>query len=212
MIQIYGFPQSRGTRITWLLEELGVDYEFKLVDFNKGEHRSPEFLAINPAGKVPAIVDGDLVMTESGAILNYLADKFADKGLIPAVGTAERAMYEQWSYFALSELEQPLWTLGKHRFALPEEQRVEAIFPTAEWEFQKALALLSEGLGDKPYILGDQLSAVDILLAHTLFWGLSFKQSIEQENLQAYVTRMRAREALTRAGAKEKAALEGQPC
>jgi len=205
MIQVYGFPQSRSTRIVWLLEELGVDYGFNLVDFLKMEHRSPEFLAVNPAGKVPAIVDGDLVMTESGAIVAYLADRFAEKGLIPPAGTQERAAFEQWSYFALCELEQPLWTMGKHKFALPEEQRVAAILPTAEWEFQKALALLSEGLGDKPYILGKNFSAADILLGHTLFWGMSFKQSIEQPNLQAYAKRLQGREALARAKARESA-------
>lgn len=205
MIQVYGFPQSRSTRIVWLLEELGVDYEFNLVDFMKMEHRSPEFLALNPAGKVPAIVEGDLVMTESGAIVTYLAERFADKGLIPPAGTAERATFLQWSYFALCELEQPLWTMGKHKFALPAEQRVAEIFPTAEWEFQKALALLSEGLGDKPYILGENFSAADILLGHTLFWGMSFKQPIEQANLQAYAKRLQGREALARAKARESA-------
>lgn len=208
MIEVYGYPKTRATRITWLLEELGLDYEFHLIDFNKGQHRSPEYLSINPGGKVPAIRDGDFVMTESGAIVTFLADKYADYGLIPAAGTLERAAYEQWSYFALCELEQPLWTLGKHKFALPAEHRVQAIFPTAEWEFQQALALLSRGLGDRPYLLGDSFSAVDILMAHTLSWGLSFKQSVEQQNLQDYARRLLAREALARAAAKEQAALE----
>ena len=210
MLQLFGYPNSRSTRITWLFEELGLEYQFKLVDFNKGEQQSPGYLGINPGGKLPAIKDGDFVMTESAAIVTYFSDAFADLGFIPATGTPDRAAYEQWSYFTLSELEQPLWTMGKHKFALPAEHRVKAVLKTAEWEFQKALVLLSQGLGEKPYILGDHFQSVDILLGHTLMWGLSFKQKIEQENLQAYIKRLQSREALGRAVAKEVAALDGK--
>ncbi len=206
MIKVYGFPQTRSRRVTWMLEELGQDYEFILVDFNKGEPKSPEYLAINPAGKVPAMQDGDLLLTESAAILTYLGDKFPEKGLVPAAGTAERGVFEQWSYFTLCELEQPLWTMGKHRFALPEEYRVPQIMKTAEWEFQRALALLEQGLGDKQYILGDRFSAVDILLGHTLIWGINFKQAVEPQNLTEYVERLRQRQALIKAIAREEQA------
>lgn len=206
MITVYGFPNTRSTRITWLLEELGEDYQYHLIDFMQGEHKSAEFLAINPAGKVPAIKLDDLLMTESGAIVSHLADSFADGGLIPAVGTMQRARYEQWSYFVLCELEQALWTMGKHRFALPEALRVAAVITTAEWEFQQALSLLSEGLGDGDYLLGEQFSAVDILAAHTLMWAEAFKQPIAQANLQAYLQRCMQRPALLKAKQKEAAA------
>jgi glutathione S-transferase len=207
MIKIYGYPKTRSTRITWLLEELGMVYEFKLVDLNKGGNKSPEFLMINPAGKIPALVDDDLVMTESAAIVTYLADKYAEKGLIPMVATVERATYDQWSYFALCELEQPLWTIGKHKFALQADKRVKDVIPTAEWEFQNALALLSNGLGDKLYILGDHFSGVDILLGQTLFWAIAFKQPVEQINVRAYIERLKGRKALTRAWSEEESSL-----
>ena len=207
MITVFGFPQTRSRRITWMLEELGQDYEFRLVDFNKGEPKSPEYLAINPAGKVPAMQDHDLLLTESAAIVTYLGDKFPEKRLVPKAGTAERGKFEQWCYFTLSELEQALWTMGKHRFALPEEQRVPAVLETASWEFQRALTLLEQGLGDQDYILGENFCAADILLGHTLIWGINFKQAVEQKNLQDYVQRLRDREALARAIAKEEAAL-----
>jgi glutathione S-transferase len=207
MITVFGFPQTRSRRITWMLEELEQDYKFRLVDFNKGEPKSPEYLAINPAGKVPAMQDDDLLLTESAAIVTYLGDKFPEKGLVPKAGTAERGKFEQWSYFAMCELEQALWTMGKHRFALPEEQRVPAVLETAAWEFQRALALLEQGLGDKDYILGDNFCAADILLGHTLIWGINFKQAVEPENLKQYVQRLKEREALSRAIAKEEAAL-----
>ena len=151
--------------------------------------------------------DGELLLTESAAIVTYLGDKFPEQGLVPNAGTTERGKFEQWSYFTLSELEQPLWTMGKHRFALPKEHRVAEIMKTAEWEFQRALSLLEHGLGDSQYILGDTFCAADILLGHTLIWGINFKQAVEQKNLQQYIQRLRERKALTRAIAKEEAAL-----
>jgi glutathione S-transferase len=207
MITVYSTPSTRGTRITWLLEELQQEYQYHLIDFAKGDSKSAEFLAINPAGKVPAIKDDDLVMTESGAIVTYLADKFSEAGLIPPTGTSARGSYEQWSYFTLCELEQPLWTIGKHKFALPKEQRVKEIFPTAAWELQKALQLFSDGLGDKEYMVENRFTAVDILLAHTLIWATSFEQPIEQLNLQAYLQRLTARSALQKARQRENASL-----
>ena len=203
MMKVYGYPKTRSTRITWMLEELELDYEFCLVDFSKGEPQSPEYLAVNPSGKVPAFVHDDLLLLESAAIVAYLGDQHPESPLVPAAGTAERGRYDQWSYFALCELEQPLWTIGKHKFALPKDQRCADIFPTAQWEFQKALKLLSEGLGDKPYILGEGFTAVDILLGQTLVWGAAFKQPIEQGNLQAYMKRVTSRPAFERATEKE---------
>lgn len=205
MITVYGFPNTRSTRITWILEELGQEWNFHLVDFNKGDSRSPEYLAINPAGKVPAAKIDDHLMTESAAIVSHLCDLYSGAGLIPAVGTTARAEYEQWSYFALCELEQPLWTMGKHKFALPPAQRIPEIMETAAWEFQRALELLSAGLADKPYILGKNFSGADVLLAHTLMWGISFKQPIEQQNLRGYIDRCKTRPALLSAKQKEAA-------
>jgi glutathione S-transferase len=203
MITVYGYPNTRTSRVTWLLEELGQDYNYHLVDLMKGEGHSPEYKAINPSGKVPALSDDELVLTESAAIMSYLGDKYGDATLVPSPGTANRGLYDQWACFAIAELEQPLWTIGKHKFALPKERRVPAVFETAEWEFQKALKLLSVGLSNKDYILGDDFSAADILLGHTLFWGLSFKQPIEQENLINYIERLKNRPSLLSAKKKE---------
>jgi len=203
MITVYGYPKTRSNRITWMLEELGVNYNFQLVDLMKGEGYSESYRAINPSGKVPALADDNLILTESSAILSYLGDKYGCAPLIPKPGTAERGHHDQWACFAITELEQPLWTIGKHKFALPKEQRVPAIFETAAWEFQKALALLSAGLEDKNYILGTEFSAADILLGHTLFWAIAFKQPIEQDNLKAYINRLKDRPARLAAIEKE---------
>ncbi|ARU58221.1 glutathione S-transferase [Oleiphilus messinensis] len=207
MLTVYGHPNTRSTRITWMLEELGQDYDYKLVNFVKGGSKSAEFLAINPAGKVPVLVDGDLVLSESGAIVTYLGDKFPDRGLVPEVGSAARAHYQQWAFFALCELEQPLWTMAKHKFALPEAQRVPAVRETAVWEFQKALDLLDGHLADHTFIVGQDFSAADILVAHTLAWGMAFKQPITQKNVQRYFAAIGVRPALQAAMNREKQAL-----
>jgi glutathione S-transferase len=207
MITIYGYPKTRARRVTWMMEELGEPYEFHVIKPGEQAFRTPEFLAINPAGKVPAIRDDDLILSESAAIVTYLGDKYADAGLLPAPNTAARGKYYQWSYFALAELEQPLWTIGKHKFALPKEYRIVDIFPTAQWEFQQALALLSQGLDGQTFILGDEFSAADLLLGHTLIWGRNFEQPIEQENLKVYADRLASRDALARAIEREEAAL-----
>jgi glutathione S-transferase len=210
MITVYGYPKTRTLRVTWLLEELGLDYQYTLVNLAKGDSQSPEFLAINPAGKVPALSVDDHVMFESAAMVTFLADKYASGSLIPEAGSFERAQHDQWCYFVLSELEQPLWTIAKHKFALPKAQRVAEVFPTAAWEFQKALTLLSRGLGEKDYILGDRFTVADILIAHTLRWGLSFKMAIEQDNLNRYLERMESRSARALADQRETQALAEQ--
>ncbi|UZE97524.1 glutathione S-transferase family protein [Alkalimarinus alittae] len=210
MITVYGYPKTRTNRVTWMLEELGVDYKYHFVDLMKGEGLSKSYRAINPSGKVPSLADDDLILTESAAILTYLGDKYGAAPLLPKPGSALRGTHDQWLCFAISELEQPLWTIGKHKFALPKERRVVEVFETAAWEFQKALALLSAGLGNKDYILGADFSAADILIGHTLFWGMSFKQPIEQENLVAYINRLKNRPARLSAIEKEEQAATSQ--
>lgn len=206
-ITVYGFPNTRTLRATWVLEEAGVEYDYKLINFLKGESQSPAYLDVNPSGKVPAMAVDGLVLTESNAIVNYVAALKPELSLIPNTSLLRRAVYDQWTNFATSELEQPLWTIAKNKFALPEKQRCPEIFETASWEFQKALGLLSQGLADQDYILGAEFSAADIMLGHTLFWGVAFKQSIEQENLKAYMGRLGVRPALAAARAKEQAAM-----
>ena len=208
MLQLYNHPKTRGVRVTWMLEELEAEYEFKLVPFGENGFASEDYVKINPAGKVPALRDGDLLLTESAAIVTYLGDKFPARQLVPAPGTAARAKYDQWCYFALAELEQPLWTKGKHSFVFPPEKRVPAILETAEWEFQKALNVLSQGLGDNNYILGAEFSAADILIGQTLLWASVANQPVDFQNIKDYTDRVLGRDALQRARAREAAMLE----
>src|SRR5215471_3646783 len=109
-MRLYEFPPTRSIRVRWTLQELGVDFEPVTVDLIAGDHRRPEFLALNPAGKLPVLVDGDLIVTESIAIAVYLGDKYPEKGFMPA-DPAARAEVMRWLLFTATELEQPLWRI-----------------------------------------------------------------------------------------------------
>jgi glutathione S-transferase len=205
MLTVFGFPNSRSARAVWALEEAGADYEYVKVDLFKGEGRRPPYIDLNPGGKVPALRDGDFVLTESGAICTYIGDKFPESGLAPPVNTQERTRYHQWCFFVIGELEQPLWTMAKHRFALPEKRRVPAVIDTAVWEFGVAAKILDAGLGDKEFIVGDHFTAADIMLAQTLAWARAFEVPLGHERLEAYADRMLSRPAVARARAREQA-------
>ncbi len=198
MLILYGRFPTRSNRVQWALEELEVEYTFYQVDFSAGDADSAFFRSINPAGKIPVLQDGELVITESGAICNYLGDSHPDSGLTPRPGSAARARYDQWMNFAMTELEQPLWTRAKHKFALPRKYRVPGLDPTLEWEFQRAAGVLSEGLGDREFIVGETFTMADILLTHTLGWAKATDQAISQQNLLDYADRNLARPAVAR--------------
>lgn len=205
MLTVYGCANTRSSRVLWALEEAGARYEYVTVDLLVGAARQPDYLALNPGGKVPTLVDGSYVLTESAAICTYIGDRFPGSGLTPPVGSPERGHYDQWCFFALSELEQPLWTLSKHTFALPERRRIPAVLDTARWEFAVAAKVLARGLGQRDFVVGDGFTAADILVAQTLAWARACKLPLEHDNLTAYATRLLARPAWTRARQRERA-------
>lgn len=207
MIVIYGSPRSRSTRALWAAEEAEIPYEFKSVDFATGAHRSPEYLALHPGGKVPTLVQDDFVLRESGAIVTWIGEQAPEKGLVPVAGSREHAQYLQWMCFVLSELEQPLWTVAKHTFALPAKYRIEAIKPVAFKEFDWAAAVLAKGLAGREYLVGDRFTMVDLLAGHTLTWATrALKIELEDEGVRAYAQRVLSRPALRRAVDREKGA------
>ena len=207
MITLYGYPRSRSTRVVWMLEELGVDYDFKKVDLMQGGGQTEVYLKIHADGKVPAIDDDGFVLTESAAIVTYLGDKYATSNLVPEPRTQARATYDEWCYFVLTELEQPLWTVGKHTFVFPEEKRVPEILDIAHWEFKKACQALEKNFAGNEYAMGGAFSAVDILVAHTLRWADAFGVPTGSEFLDAYREKMSARASFVNVAARE--ALEG---
>jgi glutathione S-transferase len=199
MLKVYGFPKSRSVRVVWMLEELGLDYDYVKVNLGTDEGQAEGFCQLNPAGKVPVLGDGDFCLRESAAILTYLGERHPETNLIPPPGSTDYALYLQWAFFVLSELEQPLWTLAKHKFALPAEYRVKEIIPTAHWEFERAAAVLALGINDTGHLIGNSFSAADLLAAHTLSWASAFKIALKDPRLADYAARHLSRPAFLRA-------------
>lgn len=199
MYQAVGTPGSRLTRVTWMLEELGQPYEIV-----KAKQHSETMRRYNPSGKVPALVDGDRVVTDSAAICAYLAEKHADKGMGGAT-PAERAELNSWLFFAQSELEAPLWNKLKHRMLLSEELRAE-VGPWTAHEFAREIANLDIRLGDREFAMGDRFTAADVILGHCGQWARGARFGIASERVNAYFDRVLARPALTRAKEREAAA------
>lgn len=195
MITLYGTPKSRALRVSWLLEELGIEWQFHFIDFAKGENKSESFLALNPSGKMPVLTDGDFILTESAAIMRYLAEKYGQGHWLPTPGTQASGIHERWVSFVITELEQPLWSMGKHRFALPKELRLEGMYAVAKWEFDKAAAIAEQWIPQSGFVCGVQPTIADILLTQTLGWALGFEQQLPPK-LSAYRDRVKQRPAL----------------
>ena len=203
MIKLYGFQQSRSFRALWALEESGLKYEYIQVKLRTDAEvpdsaKNPKYLAVNVQGKVPTLVDGDLTMTESVAILYYIARSAPESDLLPNASMDVYARIDELACFVLAELEQPLWSKGKHMFALPEEQRIPQMFETAKFEFAKALNALEHLLDDGEYAVGDSFTLVDILLAHTFNWAMRFEFDLPQKHID-FRNRLYSRPACQRA-------------
>jgi len=191
-MKLYEFGPTRSIRARWTLQELGVDFESIRVNLVAGEHQRPEFLKINPAGKIPVLVDGDLVLTESVAIVLYLGEKYSSKGLLPA-DLGRRAQVNRWLLFAATELEQPLWRISRHTALYPEEQRLPEDVVIAGREFKEMAAVLEKHMQGREFVAGDSATVADFVLAYTLDWGNEDKLLGECPQLLAYMKRMYAR-------------------
>lgn len=191
-MKLYEFPPTRSIRVRWTLQELGVEFEAVRVDLRAGEHRRPEFLAINPAGKIPVLVDGDVVLTESVAIVLYLAEKYPEKGLLPA-DLGERGQAHRWLLFAATELEQPLWRITRHTSLYPPEQRLPKDVEIARQEFTAMAAVLADHLKGRSFVAADRVTVADFVLAYTLDWANEVRLLANQPELRAYLDRMYAR-------------------
>jgi glutathione S-transferase len=197
-MKLYGYRNGRTLRALWTLEEVGAEYEYVEIDLFRGEGRDPGFLAINPAGKVPVLDDSGNVITESAAICLHLAEKYPDKKLLPPPGTPERTECYRWISFMLTELDAPLWTIAKHRFALPSERRVPAVIETASWEFRTNVTILTAAIEKGPHLVGGSFSVADILAGHIVLWAKSARLRFG-DALEQYLERLQQRSALARA-------------
>src|SRR5262245_39872542 len=169
-MKLYEFAPTRSIRVRWTLQELAVEFEAITVNILAGEHRSPGFLKINPAGKLPVFVDGDMVLTESIAIVLYLAEKYRDKGLIP-IDLQQRAQMMRWLLFTTTELEQPLWRMARHTTLYPENKRLPGELALARDDFADMANVLEEYMGGRKFLVGDTATVGDFVLAYTLDWA-----------------------------------------
>jgi glutathione S-transferase len=191
-MKLYEFAPTRSIRARWTLQELGVDFEAITVNLVAGEHRKPAFLQINPAGKLPVLVDGDRVLTESVAIVLYLADKYPSKGLIPAP-LEQRAQVNRWLLFAATELEQPLWRIARNTSLYPEAKRLPDDVALAREDFKPMAAVLDEHMKGREFVVGDKVTVADFVTAYTLDWANEVQLLDGFPRLGTYMERMYAR-------------------
>lgn len=170
LIRIHGaFPYDRGAKSRWLLTEMGVPFESCWLDIEKGEFESPEYLKLHPMGRVPALQIGDVSMFESGAMCSYLADRFSEKGFAPKGATAERAIYEQWMYFAHTTIDPIQSKIMIIEDMAPGEARATKETRLFE-ELRDAMHALNLTLSKNSYLVANQFSAADICLSYHLYW------------------------------------------
>jgi len=191
-MKLYEFPPTRSIRVRWTLQELGIPFESVTVNMLAGEHKAPAYLKVNPAGKLPTLIDGDLTLTESMAIVLYLGEKYIDKGLMPR-DLAARAEFYRWIMFAATELEQPLWRISRNTAVYPENKRLPADIPNARDDFMQSAAVLEDHMKGREFLVGNTASIADFVMAYTLDWGNEFQLLDGCPNLKAYMSRMYAR-------------------
>lgn len=185
---LYHMPQTRGGTTLWMNEELGDVCELKLINLRKGEGRTPQFLKVNPMGKLPALEHKGVVVTEAAAICAYLADAFPSAGLAPATSDPKRGVYYRWMFFAPSCIEpMMLDRLGK----VTRENTTAA----GHGDFERVTASIEQALSYGPFILGDTFSAADVVMGSTLFFATMFGAIPKEGRVKDYVERIAARPA-----------------
>src|ERR1700674_1850041 len=168
-LKIYGVPMSRAYRALWMANELGLDYESVPIHFADGSAKTPEYLAVNPNGRIPAIDDDGVVLWESMAINLYLAKKH-DRGLWPKA-PGEEAQAIQWSFGVMTEVEKPTLAVLLHRVFLPEDQRDPKAAEDGEQQLQGPLKVLDQALAKTGHLIGSTFTVADLNVASVLAWA-----------------------------------------
>ena len=199
MIKLYFAPLTRAVRVLWLLEELGLPYELERVDFAPPAKRF--FAQQTPTGKLPTIEDGDVVMCESGAIVEYLLERYGDGRLAPPPGTPERARYLQWFHFAESTAFPPLGNVVWLTRYRGETDRYAELVEDARGRATMGLDYLEQGLGDAEYLAGTEFTAADVMMGFTLAAAraLGLLEAERHGALLAYLERLQSRPAFQKA-------------
>lgn len=194
MYQVIGAKKSRAFRVMWMLEEIGAPYT--VVDAAPQSDAARQY---NPLGKIPALVDGAATLTDSVAIMTYLADKHG--ALTAPAGTVARARQDAMTLWLIDELDALLWTASKHSFVLPEHLRVPAVKPTVKAEFARNATHLAQMMqGD--FLMGDAITLPDLLACHCLGWSVIANFEPLPDPIKAYSKRLRDRPAYRAAAAR----------
>lgn len=187
----YHAPRTRSSGVLTLLEELDVPYEERVLNFQLGEQRRPEYLSVNPLGKVPAIVHNGALVTELGAIFIYLADAFPQKALAPPMGDSLRGPYLRYLVFYGSAFEPAVTDRSLNRDPAPASR-------SAYGDFDGVMALINAQLAQGPYLFGERFTAADILWGTALRWTVGFGLVPETPQISAYVERVTTRPSFAR--------------
>lgn len=190
MYEIVGTLRSRAFRIVWMLEELEEPYTL-----SPEAPRSDRVRALNPSGKIPVLLDGDAALTDSTAILTYLADKHG-RFTAPA-GTLDRARQDAMLHRVLDEIESLVWTAARHSFILPEDKRVPEVKDSLKWEFAQNIARIGEAI-EGPYLMGEAFTVPDIVFGHLIRWARFAKFPDAPDPVVDYLRHIKARPAFAR--------------
>jgi glutathione S-transferase len=192
-LMFYTNPMSRGRIVRWMLEEVGEPYQTQVLDY-ASTLKGPEYLAVNPMGKVPALKHGDVVVTEAAAICAYLADAFPQKGLAPPVGDKRRGTYFRWLFFGAGPVEQATAVRSLGIEIKPEQKRMMGFGDMAD-----TLNAMEGAISGGAFVLGDAFSAADVYFGSQVNWGLQFGSIEKRPAFVAYAERLQARPAYKRA-------------
>ena len=201
-IILYYAPRTRAFRMLWFLEELGRPYRLEHLHLSKGDHKRPEFLNINPMGKVPTLVDQGMAISETGAILGHLADKYSPGELAPLIKEPARAEYLKWLFFAAGVME-PAFCEKLYKWEVPARQVAWGNFADME-------KTVNAGVEAHGWIAGDQFTAADVYICSNLHFGLLTELFPKDGPIAAYVARCAARPALKRALQMEEGFIKAQ--
>ena len=192
MMQLYWSPRTRSFSSLWLMEEAGQPYERVLTDISTGAQKAPEYLAINPMAKVPALRDGDATLAEAAAICAYVAERYPEAKLAPALGDPLRAKYLYWLFFAPGCIEPAMVQVAT---------KIEMSSVAAGWgDAQRVFDVLEDALTRGPWILGENFSAADVAVGSALNFAVRlFKMVPSRPSFDAYIARCVARPAFQRA-------------
>lgn len=197
-ITLYHASPSRSSIVLWMLEEIGEPYDIRLLKLSEGDNLKPDYLAINPMGKVPALRHGETIVTEVAAICTYLADEFQQKKLSIPVGDPRRGVYLKWLFFAPGCLE-PAVT---DRAAPRKEPARRAMLGYGD--FDTTMNVLARAVEKGPWLMGDQFTAADVVIGANIRWGTIFKLIPERKEFLDYSARIAARPAVQRADEKDR--------